>query len=237
MQINIQQLDEDKTNSYVQEVLSTDQAQLLINHLKQNHVQIANPIDVKAANLILNYEDQENVLIDVVFIYFDNEAVIEATRLSNSNKLHKIVAHTAIERNNIKMIKQIEIVEGKLQVVNEVDYKSSYFNFIDGDFEEFSADKVGKQAWYEGCLVFGDSRTGKRYTYKHCGAKCGDNGNSGGGTPINSLDTCCRAHDRCWEVFGKNDCECDKQLGICAEKTVDPGWYMVATWAYKKSCK
>lgn len=51
--------------------------------------------------------------------------------------------------------------------------------------------------------------------YKHCGPGCGDNKTFGGGTPINSIDNCCRSHDRCWDSFGDWDACCDKRLVNC----------------------
>lgn len=49
---------------------------------------------------------------------------------------------------------------------------------------------------------------------------CGDNGNWGGGTPINVYDSYCRTHDRCWANFGTNDCGCgcDCNLLACARR-------------------
>lgn len=52
--------------------------------------------------------------------------------------------------------------------------------------------------------------------YRHCGSDCGDKGSKGGGTPINPIDTCCRSHDRCWERYGRWDCQCDRNLINCA---------------------
>lgn len=91
--------------------------------------------------------------------------------------------------------------------------------------------------FFDGCLVFSNGNDTGVTKYKHCGAGCGDYGPNGGGTPVNSLDRCCQAHDRCWENFGKDDCECDRLLGICTNNATDsPGWESVATWAALKNC-
>jgi hypothetical protein len=81
-------------------------------------------------------------------------------------------------------------------------------------------------AWYEGCLSFYNSGNDKTYNYKWCGKSCGS------GTPINTLDTCCRTHDRCYANFGINDDECDWDLYYCANATSDPGWWMVAEYGH-----
>lgn len=49
-----------------------------------------------------------------------------------------------------------------------------------------------------------------------------------GGTPINSLDICCRSHDRCYKNFGTDDSGCDKELASCENQTSDPGWWQVS---------
>lgn len=93
------------------------------------------------------------------------------------------------------------------------------------------------QDFFDGCLVFQDDY-GKKYVYNHCGKGCGDGGFIGGGTPINKLDECCRAHDRCYDNFGFDDCGCDKEFEKCIFNTAqnDPGWRSVYMWAGSKSC-
>ncbi|MEQ6357302.1 hypothetical protein ABNX05_22055 [Lysinibacillus sp. M3] len=63
-------------------------------------------------------------------------------------------------------------------------------------------------AWWNsnGCLPGG---------YQHCGGNCGYGSDHGGGKPINTTDTCCVAHDRCYSVFGYGDNCCDKELVSC----------------------
>lgn len=59
--------------------------------------------------------------------------------------------------------------------------------------------------------------------YKHCGPGCGDNNSWGGGTPVNAIDSCCKAHDRCYSAFGYNDPCCDREVIRCtlANRGVD----------------
>lgn len=73
--------------------------------------------------------------------------------------------------------------------------------------------------------------------YQHCGKDCGYNGSRGGGAPINELDSCCIAHDRCWENIGAGDCTCDGYLNDCARKYRDRYWVVAnAIIAYFKGC-
>ena len=83
----------------------------------------------------------------------------------------------------------------------------------DEHFEPFST--VKSESWgISFCLAGG---------YKHCGPGCGDGLSYGGGAPYNAIDTCCRAHDRCWSVFGSGDACCDKILVDCAKKNASVG--------------
>jgi hypothetical protein len=69
--------------------------------------------------------------------------------------------------------------------------------------------------WIDGKFCLENEDAGK--TYRHCGPGCGDGMSLGGGTPINSIDSCCRAHDRCWHNFGEGDKCCDKELANCID--------------------
>ncbi|MEO4053006.1 hypothetical protein [Solibacillus sp. CAU 1738] len=78
-----------------------------------------------------------------------------------------------------------------------------------------TTDAVIQQGLFDFCLK---DQYGKKY--QHCGKGCGSGSGAidGGGTPINSIDTCCRAHDRCWDQFGSWDSCCDKILVDCANR-------------------
>lgn len=73
-----------------------------------------------------------------------------------------------------------------------------------------NSNDINAQAWFtgDGCLPGG---------YQHCGGDCGYNKPHGGLSPINSTDSCCVAHDRCWAVFGSGDKCCDKELVSCVK--------------------
>lgn len=78
-----------------------------------------------------------------------------------------------------------------------------------------TTNEVIQQGVFDFCLK---DQNGKKYN--HCGQKCGDGATAtdGGGTPINSIDSCCRAHDRCWSTFGSWDACCDKAIVDCANR-------------------
>jgi len=76
------------------------------------------------------------------------------------------------------------------------------------------AEVVAEQGIFDFCLK---NQNGKKY--HHCGLKCGDGKNAidGGGSTINSIDSCCKTHDSCYSSKTKNAC-CDKKLVNCAFK-------------------
>lgn len=102
--------------------------------------------------------------------------------------------------------------------------------FFPNVFDEFSAgkvhndDEVSTQAWYSNipCVANGCCWLPEYYgnvpiynQYKWCGAGCGS------GTPINSLDTCCKSHDECYKKTPSypGRCGCDYLLRTCAAKS------------------
>jgi len=143
---------------------------------------------------------ENNVQIYYV-IYKDQNGTIlgEDYTIEVSNKNGYLDVYSYI--NELKHLKTVEINALELfeQKVNE--------DLIENqDFVPFS--KITAQDWgIPFCLV----------GYKHCGPGCGDGLSTGGGTPTNAVDNCCRAHDRCWANFGTKDPCCDKVLVECAK--------------------
>lgn len=85
--------------------------------------------------------------------------------------------------------------------------------------------------WLDGKFCLDNEKAGKRY--RHCGPGCGDGMGLGGGTPINGIDSCCRAHDRCWKNFGNGDKCCDKTLASCIDPYQDQdywSWLQINTY-------
>ncbi|WP_037341611.1 hypothetical protein [Salinicoccus luteus] len=228
MRAKIKELSIPKTKELFNEALKQNDTKLLLEELNINIDQTKE----KAYTLQFFYENQEDKVFETLLIYQNDEKVIEATKDYNDNAFQKIIAHYVDNNPDSKKIKRVSVKNNQVNVLKELPYDHNYFDFFaENQVNDISA----QQNWYDGCFVFGDPGTGY-HIYKHCGADCGDEGSDGGGVPINPLDSCCRSHDRCYENFGYDDCECDQILGDCANGTIDPGWYAVATWAYNKSC-
>ncbi|MBY7141578.1 hypothetical protein KFZ56_00345 [Virgibacillus sp. NKC19-3] len=228
MRAEIEELSISRTEKLLNEALGENDTKLLVKELNINLDQIKE----KGYTLQFIYENQEDKILETLLIYQNDEKVIEATKDYNNNAFKKIVAHYVDTNLDSKKIKRASVKNNQIHVLKELPYDHNYFDFF---AENQKSNIEAQQDWYEGCLTFSDPATGRHY-YRHCGADCGDDGSTGGGTPINSLDSCCRSHDRCYGNFGYNDCECDQILGDCANGTTDPGWWYVATWAYEKDC-
>ena len=90
--------------------------------------------------------------------------------------------------------------------------------------DKMEKDLLSEQGWPSSipfCIAVG---------YKHCGPGCGDGLTYGGGTPFNALDSCCRAHDRCYKNFPNDKSCCDRYLADCAS-TINSTWADLI-WAY-----
>ncbi len=53
--------------------------------------------------------------------------------------------------------------------------------------------------------------------YRWCGPGC-----SGPGAPLNAVDACCRAHDKCYQAYGGPNCRCDREFLRCLESRFNP---------------
>ncbi|MGE1115682.1 hypothetical protein ACQJ0K_28585 [Priestia megaterium] len=104
-----------------------------------------------------------------------------------------------------------DVYEGQLEI--ELEQLAKH----DKEFKPLStASLITAKGFKTGCLV--DEAHNK--TYQYCGSGCGSckSCTEGGGTSINSIDTCCKTHDTCWSNFGSWDHCCDKNLVNCANK-------------------
>lgn len=157
-------------------------------------------------NITLGYENK--VQISNVSAILENQVVEKfyGRVLSADNKNVLIFD---VHKGKVNML-FIDKNEGQLE--KEIDTSAMH----DPAFKPLSTkDEVIKQGVFDFCLK---DQYGKKY--QHCGKKCGEGSTAtdGGGSPINSIDSCCRAHDRCWSQFGDWDACCDKILVDCANR-------------------
>ena len=93
------------------------------------------------------------------------------------------------------------------------------------DYQEDILPQISAPCIQNGCYTFGSMK------FNWCGAGCSS------GTPINSLDRCCRSHDYCYESYKSypDRCTCDQTLIDCASSTSNGYKHLITgTFALKR---
>lgn len=232
--VKSQELEFNKKKTLVTQLNTNEDFALLVAEIKKHHTDVEEKKTDAFELEFIAEQGEEGLKKNAIFVSFNNEVIVEAVQELGGLRLK---AHfTAKGEKGEKVIRKSIVENGQVVTEFELPFNAAYFSFVEefknptGEVEDIITPEA---EWYEGCLSFYNSGDGKRYNYKYCGAKC--TGVVGGvkyqATPINPLDSCCRAHDRCWDNFGKNDNLCDYDLYTCANRSYDPGWWMVAQFA------
>ncbi|MEK7019331.1 hypothetical protein [Bacillus sp. FSL R9-9410] len=133
------------------------------------------------------------------------------------NKALELSQEPTVTVSTVEDVGQFEMLDGT------VPYNDP--NYAPGE----SIENLNTKDLMDGCLA----------GYNHCGKSCGDGGSTGGGTPINPVDSCCRAHDRCYDMYGFDKCSCDRVFGDCVRPY--KGKYTMANailaWISVKYCR
>lgn len=159
----------------------------------------------------------DNYKAEVFYILADSKDKGEKVDLTGSIVHEQEEKITTFSNHHSEKLNQTtEEYDGQLKLPIEEDYP----NLASYNHDE---EPITPLAAFDACMP-----SPANGWYRHCGRGCGDDMSLGGGTPINPVDTCCRAHDRCWKTFGDWDCNCDKILINC---TKQHRWRYPAAWA------
>ncbi|MFS0878233.1 hypothetical protein [Solibacillus isronensis] len=132
----------------------------------------------------------------------------EYTLISNFKKEEKQNGNIVVAQN---VLRDKEVIEKELLFDTENYNQLFEETHVEEDINFAAFEEPIKAQWsFSGCAP------GIPH-YEHCGPGCGIGLTYGGGTPINSTDTCCRGHDACWKMFGNGDACCDKEFLKCLE--------------------
>ncbi|OSX89546.1 hypothetical protein S2E19_04506 [Bacillus mycoides] len=232
MFVKAQELQVAEQNTLVTTLDSNPHYALLVAEIKR-HQSIGEIKSTDAFEIIFGDKEDE-ATAEAVFVTLTDEAIVQSLQYENGEV--QIKAIFTVEKDGAKAIHHATVQAGKVFIEQEVSHDPAHFEFVEELKTQKGAEEVSneikEEAWYDGCLVFYNSGNGKNYVYNHCGKGCG-----GESKPvINTLDSCCRNHDRCYNNFGANNCGCDRDLSVCANNASDPGWWMVSEWARLKSC-
>lgn len=176
----------------------------------------ADEIEVLAANKAeFVAEGQDRAVFVNRIVVRDGNKVVSYQESTKDGMTKEVVTAAVLESKELLTTLMVHAGEVVITPFNHTGEDIQVKDFAEGlpnneNYVEGQSENEIKPAytWGDGCYP----------GYKHCGRNCGDNGDYGGGTPINPYDTCCRTHDRCWAAFGTNDCQCDCQLEACAKK-------------------
>jgi hypothetical protein len=212
----------EKLQAILSEAIANEEFQTLSSDLKAAYgFNVANE-DVRLAYQFEEVMGEGDVVEGsfVVLQSKDNKINIRFDKTKRAGKENIIVTAKSVvsDENGKETLKTLLSVNGTKIPVDDQPYAKELEqvpelphdpNYVPGEL----AEEVTAQATF--CLYdFPEF-------YNHCGPNCGDGLSLGGGTPINGLDSCCRAHDRCWKQFGNGDCECDVRLYACAAGYMD----------------
>lgn len=197
--------------------------QLLIKSLQEVAPFDSNNVEIKLAYQFDQFLEEDKVVTAkfIVFSYDSSKATIRydfATTNKDDNKISLLGKVSYVGDDSSNMIKIYSVKDGQIKLLHE---KINEGELSDHDIASLVDDpdyipgELINHVFAEDFPVSVCMIDGLRF-YKHCGPGCGDGLKYGGGVPINSLDYCCRAHDRCYSAFGYGSCNCDNALLDCA---------------------
>jgi Phospholipase A2-like domain len=245
----------DVTNILVKEIPANGLAELsseekgLVNQVLE-HIQ-GKDVAVQATPVLKTYEatyfgHKENnapsdstkaIIQENRFIKFTDKLKVHLFKSTNMEKGNSsfIAQAIALKEEYEKKTKQIvTFLNGELLADTFLDTEDQTLELPE-DFAELSnAEKGETDVSVQGLPCIQDGCCSFRYNglpwnplveYNWCGANCGS------GTPVNSLDRCCRTHDYCYGSYSSypGRCACDENLINCASYTDNAGGSRVIT--------
>lgn len=232
-------LNKEETENLIQKAFKSKDTKVILNEFKELQINENTFVIEAAAKYEFVYPNRPNevVFTETLVLKFDEKALINYHYIYTSKNSKEVTIGSIKQtiKDKVKLVNlnvfanNLEKTELEYDGQLEKDFSAQFSN-ENGYGEGKSLGEVYAQDWNDGCFP----------TYKHCGKNCGDKGKYGGGTPKNALDECCRMHDRCWEDFGPNDCQCDCDLIKCANKYNDNALLVLVINGFfpvKSSCK
>ncbi|WP_238655559.1 hypothetical protein [Paenibacillus piscarius] len=197
--------------------------QLLVTTLQEVSPFDSNNVEIKLAYQFDQFVEEDKVVTAefIIFSYNNGKATIRYDAATSNKADHSFsflgkVSYVGDDSSN--MIKIFTIKNGKVEQIhdklNEGELSDHDISSLVDDPDYIPGELINhvfaEDFPFSVCMI-----DGLRF-YRHCGPGCGDGLTFGGGEPINSLDYCCRAHDRCYTAFGYGACNCDNALLNCA---------------------
>lgn len=203
----------------VQNVLNLIGSQEAINYIEKNISMNDLETNFYERKYFETNEQDAQITLNqmITLIKFNDHAiatVIETTLPNSNEKQHSVDLDHIIFENGLIRKQLVSFYNGKqgFTVNNPSEVEKLTLPVIVTDSEE------DVHAKYLSCFTGGCCKLDGTQ-YRWCGMNCGS------GVPVNSLDTCCRTHDYCYDSFSSypTRCTCDRNLINCAKATNIPG--------------
>lgn len=218
--INGRSMTEKETQIFKDEILKSNEFKKFKNVLVQNNYSDLDitTLDVATAYISDLYDADDKLLVSEMLYFLDKESNVgfHAAKYTNvETKEYKYFLGLNVREG--EEVHLLDLMDGSPDVRTvpfnneKFDIQAEVLPFNDAAYTPGETkDKVDLSDWNptEFCLAGG---------YQHCGKNCGYGLKYGGGTPINALDNCCVAHDRCWTNFPNDKCTCNTILVNCAK--------------------
>lgn len=199
--------------NFVKKVKDTDEFKIIVSELIQHKKIDSENFEVVEASRLENSEFKISMLTLV-------QGETKVVFVDNGTK-YKFTLRIIEKRDGIEMAYLYEILDKDLILTN----KAKYENILDAmkELDENAipqTQNINKEEVKANLPCFHG---------KWCGPKC-----SGPGDPIDAVDTCCRAHDNCYDDRGSDSCECNRKLKRCLKPYAAEGsqWAIVVIAAF-----
>lgn len=215
--------------------LSDDEIEIVkatLGTINKQNILLKNVLSTNALIMYGKFENKETIGVTVQNILFDPNIRIEVFSVPNKIFLFGVRVLYLEEEKGKHYLRIVSNLGGKIVADNKEEYDGNvldnpnlfeiYNDLVSGG-ENNEQNQVLANAWYSnipclynGCCVIREpispgSTVMVPIKYNWCGAKCGS------GSYVNSVDLCCRAHDKCYEREKSypRRCNCDKNLISC----------------------
>lgn len=216
------------------EIMEHPEVKKAIDHLKGKDARVNDDYIQKVFNVDYFDENNETEVADVeqtqTYVELSDEAQLRiiSTRGTSGNERLNVAAIYRGEKDGIPRVFTTAFEKGTIKYEVDRAYDEEQFKLPEdkGDIEPYVA--------YLDCVFGGSCCTLSGKKYRWCGAGCGS------GTPVNSLDTCCKWHDGCYGDYGSypKRCLCDEVLIACADGTgVDGAGILISAFYAKEFVK
>ena len=210
-------VEKEELNNFVKKVKNTEEFKMIISELVYKNKIASEKFEVVEASRLENSEFKIAMLIlvqdniKVVFIDYGTE--------------YKFTLRIIEKNDGIEMAYLYEILDKDLVLTNKNKYEDILYKMQELDKspipQNFNREEVNANLF---CL---HGNWG--------GAKC-----SGPAGPIDPVDSCCQAHDKCYAKQGYFSCACNRTLKKCLKPYLAEGsqWAILVTAAFVVSpCK